>query len=500
MQLNLLKRLAGQTAVYGLSSIVGRLLNYLLVPIYTRVFLPEEYGIVTDLYAYVGFLIVIFTYGMETAFFRYVKEESNPQEVYSTAFLSLAISSTVFVSLLLCFAQPIATWLQYPQQAHYIIWFACILGLDTLVVIPFAHLRQEEKAIQFASIKLINIATNISLNLLWIVFCPHILANYPQFVDKLPFFSYIYNPSIGIGYIFISNLIASAITLLLLLPQIFTIKLRLNKNIWAKMIVYALPLVVVGFAGIVNEMLDRILLKYLLPYNLTQNIAQIGIYGACYKLSILMTLFIQAFRFAAEPFFFAQAKHNNAPATYAAVLKYFIIIGAFIFLGITLCLDVFKYFIGEKYHDGIGVVPILLMANLFLGIYYNLSIWYKLINKTIIGAYIGLIGAAITIALNIWLIPIIGYFGSAWATLICYMTMTGINYYWGKAHYPIPYPLKDIFVALLLALFLFVIDYVLSAHYTKMTLLSIFSVKSLLLSIYITYILYMEKTGLKKLF
>lgn len=424
--MNPLKKLLNQTAIYGLSSVVGRLLNYLLVPLYTRYFLPEEYGVVTEFYAYVAFLVIVLTYGFETAFFRFSKKEDASKTVYSTALISLIITSLIFVVLVLLNSLDIASWMGYIGNKEYVEWFAIIIALDAISSISFAKLREQNKAIRFAFIRLTNIFINIGLNLYFIVF-----------------------KEFGIEYIFIANLISSIITLLLLSPEMMASSWKFDKVLWKKMMVYAFPLLIAGLAGMTNETIDRILLKHLLP-SPSNAIAEIGLYGAFYKLSIIMTLFIQTFRFAAEPFFFAQEKEKNSKIIYADVMRYFTIVMAFIFLGVTTYYDLIKGFLGSNYHDerGFLVVSILLLANLFLGIYYNLSIWYKLSEKTKYGAYLSIFGAIITIALNFILIPIIGFEGSAWATLVCYFSMTIASYYIGKKHYPIPYNIKLIGVYL----------------------------------------------------
>ena len=420
--MNPLKKLASQTAVYGLSSVIGRFLNYLLVPLYTRYFLPSEYGVVTEMYAYVAFLVIVLTYGFETAFFRFSKKENDVKVVYSTALISLLISSTLFVLLVFLSSDSISNLMGYGIETKYIEWFAIIVALDAISSISFASLREQNKALRFASIRLLNIFVNIGFNLYFIV--------YKEF---------------GIEYIFISNLISSVVTILLLLPEMLKSVWVFDKKLWNKMRVYALPLLIAGLAGITNETIDRILLKHLLP-NPEISAAELGLYGAFYKLSILMTLFIQTFRFAAEPFFFAQANNKNSKTVYADVMKYFTIIMAVIFLGVTIFYDIIKGFLGSEYHDerGFLVVSILLLANLFLGIYYNLSIWYKLTEKTKYGAYLSLYGAIITLILNFILIPKIGFVGSAWATLICYFSMTVASYYIGSKHFPIPYQLERI--------------------------------------------------------
>ena len=419
--MNPLKKLASQTAIYGLSSVVGRLLNYLLVPLYTRYFLPPEYGVVTELYAYVAFLVVMLTYGMETAFFRFSKKEETTK-VYSTTLISLLISSVVFVGLIFLNSSAISQWLGYANHPEYIQFFALIIGMDAVASISFAKLREQDKAMRFAFIRIVNIMINIGLNLYFIVYQEY-----------------------GIAYIFIANLVASVITLIILFPQMINSSWVFDKKLWKKMMIYALPLLIAGLAGMTNETIDRILLKHLLP-NTDMAASELGLYGAFYKLSIIMILFIQTFRFAAEPFFFAQEKEGNSRKIYADVMKYFTIIMAFIFLGVTIFYDVIKGFLGSEYHDerGFLVVSILLLANLFLGIYYNLSIWYKLTEKTKYGAYLSIFGAIITLSLNFTLIPVLGFVGCAWATLICYFSMTVASYYLGKRHFSVPYQVKRI--------------------------------------------------------
>ena len=419
--MNPLKKLASQTAIYGLSSVVGRLLNYLLVPLYTRYFLPAEYGVVTELYAYVAFLVVMLTYGMETAFFRFSKKEETTK-VYSTTLISLLISSVVFVGLIFLNSSAISQWLGYANHPEYIQFFALIIGMDAVASISFAKLREQDKAMRFAFIRIVNIMVNIGLNLYFIVYQEY-----------------------GIAYIFIANLVASVITLLMLFPQMISSSWVFDKKLWKKMMIYALPLLIAGLAGMTNETIDRILLKHLLP-NTDMAASELGLYGAFYKLSIIMILFIQTFRFAAEPFFFAQEKEGGSRKIYADVMKYFTIIMAFIFLGVTIFYDVIKGFLGSEYHDerGFLVVSILLLANLFLGIYYNLSIWYKLTEKTKYGAYLSIFGAIITLSLNFTLIPVLGFVGCAWATLVCYFSMTVASYYLGKRHFSVPYQVKRI--------------------------------------------------------
>lgn len=452
--MNPLKKLASQTAVYGLSSILGRLLNYLLVPLYTRVFSPEQYGVVTEMYAYVSFLIIILTYGMETAFFRFSQNQSDKEKVYSTSLISILSSSAIFIIILSFFASPVANVIGYESKSNYIVWFAWIIGLDAISAIPFAKLREQKKAKTFAAYRLLNIFVNIFFNLFFIVYLPKAYTDSSNALHSLSLS--IYNPEMGEGYVFVSNLIASAFTLLLLLPSVIKIKWTFDAVLWKEMIRYALPLLVAGLAGMTNETMDRILIKYLLPADISM--VQLGIYGACYKVSILMTIFTQAFRFAAEPFFFAQEKESGSGKLYADVMKYFTIVGMVIFLGIMLFIDIVQQFVGEQYRVGIGVVPILLLANVFFGMFFNLSIWYKLSGQTKYGAVLSVFGAALTIILNIILIPRMGYMGAAWATLICYLSMLVASYIIGQKKYYIPYNLWSLARIILLALFFYALS------------------------------------------
>ncbi len=475
--LNPIKRLAGQTAIYGTSSIIGRLLNYLLVPIYTRVFVTQEFGTFIEMYSYVAFMIVILTYGMETAFFRYAEKEREIKDtVYSTSFISLLLTSLFFIILVFSNSDHLATLVRYPQNPEYIRWLAAIVGLDALSSIPFAKLRAENKAVRFATIKLLNIGINITLNLFFIVFCPWVLKN--DYAVLSGIISPVYDPQIGVGYIFISNLIASIATVILLLPQIISANWRFDMVLWRRMIIYALPLLLGGLAGVANEALDKLLLKYMLPQDIAMS--QVGIYGACYKISIMMTIFIQAFRFAAEPFFFSQAREKNARELYGEVMKYFVIICLIIFLSIMLFINIVQHFIGEEFREGLIVVPILLLANMFLGIYFNLSIWYKITGRTHYGAVFAMVGAMITLLLNIWWIPIFGYVGSAWATLICYFSMTMLSYFTGRKYYPVKYDVLRILAYIIFGIAIYllstlIIEFIpLPYYYINIPLLVIF--------------------------
>ena len=452
--LNSLRKLASQTVVYGLSSIVGRFLNYLLVPLYTYTFPAAAYGVVSEFYAYAGFFAVFLTFGLETGYFRFRHRDDIPAgAAYPAALGFLLLANLAFLALLTGFRQPLADLLRYPEHPEYLLWFGLILAADAASALPFARLRAENRAWRFAGIKLAEIILAIGLNLLFLVGLPKILALWPQ----APL-ARLYDPNLGVGYIFLANLIASACKLLLLTPQFRGIRWRAGLAVMRPMLAYSLPMVVIGLAGMVNEMLDRAILKYLLPYDLPTNLRLLGIYGACYKLSILMTLFVQAFRYAGEPFFFAYAGRADAPRAYALVMRYFVIFCVFIFLLVTLFIEVFQHFIGEEYREGLGIVPILLMANLFLGIYVNLSIWYKLTDRTGMGAWVSVFGAVLTVGLNLWLIPSLGYEGSAWATLACYASMALVSWQLGRHYYPVPYPVWRMAAYLAFGLVLYLAD------------------------------------------
>ncbi len=425
---NPIRKLAGQTAIYGLSSIVGRLLNYLLVPLYTYKFAnAADYGVVSELYAWVAFLVVLLTFGMETAYFRFRKEVEDEKEVFKSGFFTLFIVNIAFLLFIFIFNQPIANAMLFSEHPEYIVLLSLIVVIDGVSALPLARLRAEEKAFKFAGINFMAILVNIILNLffLLVLFDPA-------------------NPEQGVFYILLANLISSALKPFVLIKDFLGISFRPNWRLVKGMLVYALPLVVAGFAGIINETLDRILLKHLLittdPSGLMYAEAQVGIYSACYKLAMLVTIIIQAFRYAAEPFFFAQQKNENKNQIYVKVMNYFIGFLCLVFLGVTMNIDILKHFIqNEIYWEGLGVVPILLVANIFLGIYYNQSIWYKLSNKTKFGALISITGAILTIVLNILFIPKYGYWASAWATLAVYGFQMILSYILGQKHHPIPY-------------------------------------------------------------
>jgi O-antigen/teichoic acid export membrane protein len=417
-------RLMSDTAVYGLGTMIPRLLNYgVLTPYYTRKFLQADYGIITELYAYVVVLQVVLTYGMETGYFRFSTEKSRENNVYSTIILALLVSSIAFIFLMTLFAGPIAGFLDYSDHKEYIIWFTWIIALDAFTSIPFAKLRRERKAFRFSMIKIANVVVSIVMVFFFYEVYPW-LKGIPKVMD--------------VRYVFIANLIGSSLTLLLLWKEIFQARFRFDTALFKTLMIYSIPLLIGGLSGSINEALDRILLKHLLPSSVNA-MAQLGVYGANYKLAVFMTLFIQMFRYAADPFFFANMDNKDAKNLYARVMNYFVIFCSLIFLGIMVNIDIAKFFIGKDFHEGLKIVPVVLLANLLLGVYLNLSIWYKLNNKTMYGAVFMAIGAVLTIILNIVLVPIMGYAGAAWTHLIVYVLMVGISYYYGQKQYPVPY-------------------------------------------------------------
>lgn len=489
-KLNPFKKLAGDTAIYGISSILGRFLNWGLAPYYTFVFIAEEFAVFINLYAYVAFFLVLLTYGMETAYFRYASKSKNPEEVYSTSLISLFFTSVLFVVLILSFSPSIASLIGYPQYPQYIVWLAIILGIDALTAIPFARLRLNNRPVKFATIRIISIAFNIGFNLFFLSFAPKWLGN-----NSESFIRHIYSPGIGVGYVFISNLLASIITLLLLVPELFKISFRLNKHFLVTMLRYAFPVLIVGLAGMVNQNIDKILIPFLLSED--QNpMYQLGIYSANFKLAVLMNMFIQAFRYAFEPFFFSRSDSKNDPQIYASVMNYFVIFGLLIFLGMVLYIDLIKIIIEPTYHEGLKVVPIVLMGNLFFGIYFALSLWYKLKDMTRYGAYIALTGAAFSLSLNFILIPVWGYMGSAVAVFISYFVMMVFSYFLGRKFYPIPYNLRKIGLYFSIALLL----YVTSFFFLSQPAVIKYTLNTLLFMIFLFSVYKLEETQIRHLF
>ncbi len=450
--LSSIKKLAGQTFWYGMSSIFGRFLNYLLTPLLVTIFASGDYGKISTLFTIAAFLNIVYTYGLETSYFRFSSVQPEPK-VYSTCASSILLTTTLFTGILLLLVKQFADFFEMPRHPEYISWVILIVAADTLSVMPFAKLRYEGRPRKFAAIKILNILINVGLVVFFLVVCKNA---YEKDADNL--FATIYNPKIGLGYVIIANLAASVLTLLLLSRELLQFRFRLNLSFWKEMMQYSWPLIIVGFGGIINETIDRIMLLKLYPGTTEQAFSQSGIYSANYKLAVLIVLFIQAFRMGAEPFFFKQSASENAQRTYARVMKFFVIACCFCFLSVTLFLDIWKYFMGTahpEYYSGLKVVPILMTAKIFLGIYYNLSIWYKIKNRNLLGAWITLGGAAITILFNWIFIPVWGYTACAIATILCYGFMMVTSYLLGQKHYPIPYAWKKILAYIVICLLMF---------------------------------------------
>ena len=429
------------------------MLNFLFLPLYTGIFSKSDYGVLSLLLVAVAFMNIVFTYGMETAYFRFVTKEKG-ENVFATAVYSLFATSIIFSFVIWLFDLQIAQYFDIKNKLNFIHWFIGIIVLDTLAIIPLARLRLEGKALKYAAVKLINVAIIIFFN---IVFLLPLIPKLSHFRKYLPFE---YNPEIGIGYIILANLIASGSVLLLLTPYLLKVNGRFDKAVFKSMLKFGSPLLLVGMAGMINEMLDRILLKELLNGSSKVVNGEIGIYSACYKLAMIIALVNTAFRQAAEPFFFKQEKESNSKKTYAKVLKYYSITCLAIALLIALYLEpIANLMIHPSYHEGLKIVPVLLLANILLGMYYNLSVWYKLTQKTIYGMYIAIIGAGITLGMNLLLIPSLGFYGSAVATLICYFCMLVISYYLGKRHYPIAYPMRRIILYFIFGISLYFIEF-----------------------------------------
>ncbi len=431
-----LKSLAKETAIYGVSSIVGRFLNYLLVPVYT-IALPASsggYGVVTNIYAWVALILVLLTCGMETGFFRFAnKGQDDPMRVYSTTLLSVSIGSLVFVALGLLFLEPIAGWLEYGEHPWYIGMMMIVVAMDAIQSIPFAYLRYKKRPIKFAALKLLFIFLNIALNL----------------------FYYVILEGNDVGYAFLFNLVCTSVVMVCMIPELRGFTYVLDKELLKRMLRYSLPLVILGVAGILNQVADKIIFPFVYPDEAEATI-QLGIYGAASKIAMIMAMFTQAFRFAYEPFVFGKSKEKDSREMYAQAMKFFIIFTLLAFLAVMFYLDILRHVIGRDYWDGLRVVPIVMAAEIFMGIYFNLSFWYKLIDETRWGAYFSLTGCIILILMNIFLVPKYDYIACAWAGFTGYGVAMLLSYFVGQKKYPIQYDLKAIGMYVLLAAVLYV--------------------------------------------
>ena len=426
--------------------------SFLLVPLYTDLLPKAEYGKVSIIFAWMIFFNVILAYGMETAFFRFYNNEKDKDNVIETTTVSIFWSSFIFLFTAMLFRNSLADWSDIDSQ--YVIYTIWILALDALVIVPFSKLRAHQKPMVYAIIKIGNVVVNLSLSVFFLLYLPKIAESYPD-----GYLSSLYVENFQVGYIFVANIIASLLTFVVLSPNYIYLNWKFDFSLWKRMMRYGLPIMIAGIAFAINEQFDKILLGKLLPSNVAE--AEVGVYSACYKLGLFMVLYRTAYTLGIEPFFFSHASNENAPQTYATITKYFVIFGSFILLSVIVFADIIKYVMirDTSYWEAMKVVPLIILANFFLGIYTNLSVWYKLIDKTYIGAYISIIGAGVTLALNFILIPSMSYYGSAIATIAAYGSMMLISYYFGNKYYPIPYEIKKISGYLLLSTVFSVISF-----------------------------------------
>ncbi|MFZ2285737.1 MAG: oligosaccharide flippase family protein [Bacteroidales bacterium] len=442
--MNDIRKLAGQTVIYGLGTVVPRFLNYaLLTPFYTYILGRGQYGIVTELYAWMVLALVILTYGMETTYFRFAGKKAPADIVYGTSIVSLFTTSSLFIIAVSLFIHPVSGFLGYGEHPEYIRMFAWIVAIDAFSAIPFAWLRNNNRALTFSILKIINVAVTIVTVFFFLKAAPTLAGKGSTWIYK------IYNPDFQVGYVFVANLAGSAFTLLCLLPFMVKIKPVFDKKLFSRMLAYSWPLLVGGLAGSLNEVLDKILLRRLIGG--AEGLATVGLYGAGYKVGVLMSIFIQMYRFAAEPFFFEKAGSKDAKETYAVTMKYFVITGLILFLGINLYIEALQIIIGPVFRESLIVVPIISMGYLLLGIFINQSIWYKVDDKTIYGAWITIIGAVVTVIVNVVFVPVYGYIAAAWAHVACYLTMVLVSYAVGQKFYPIKYETGKIIMYITLA-------------------------------------------------
>ncbi len=476
-----IKSLAKDTAIYGISSILGKTLNWLLTPLFTYTLATTgEYGIITNLYAYVALVIVILTFGMETGLFRFAnqKDKYNPTEVYSTTLIAVGSVVLVFLVMITIFLKPVTLLLDPGIAATYIYLMVLVLCLDAFSCIPFAYLRYKNRAVRFASLKMLFIVLYIALCCFFLLVCPKLYESRPNLID------WFYKPDSGVLYILLSNLIATFIQTCCLLPELLGFKYTFRWGMFKKMFRYCFPLLILGIAGILNQTVDKIIFPMVYP-DKAEALNQLGIYGACFKIAVVMVMFTQAFRYAFEPFIFSKTQSSDGRQAYAEAMKYFIIFGLLIFLGVMFYMDILKFFINPTYFGGLAVVPIVMMGELFFGIYFNLSLWYKLTDKTYWGAVFSVIGCVVIVALNILFIPIYGFLACAWASFAGYLIIMLISYFIGQKKYPIKYDLKTIGLYFGLALILYAVSVFVSIEHTGLRL----GFNTLLLIIYVSIVL-----------
>ncbi len=471
-----MRSLAKDTAIYGVSSIVGRFLNWLLVPLYTyKLANPAEYGIVTNLFAWTALLLIILTYGLETGFFRFAnKDAENSRKIYGNTMISIGSTSLLFILFIVLFQQPIANFLGYETQSEFVWMLGVIVAVDAFASIPFAYLRFIKRPIAFAGLKLLYIAINIFLNVFFLIGCPWLMKVAPETI------SWFYNPNYGVGYIFISNLIATLLQTMFLIPYIFQGKFEFDGKLIKRILNYSYPLLFLGIAGIANQNLDKILFPFLRDDALTQ----LGIYGAVGKIAMVIMMFTQAFRYAYEPFVFAKNKDADSKSAYSMAMKYYVIFALLIFLGVVMYIDVLKYFIAPEYWIGLGILPIILFAYIFQGIFFNLSIWYKLTDKNHYGAWFSAVGTVVILIGNIIFVPKFSYWGSVWSAFAGYFVIVVLSYFFGQKFMPIKYDLKRIGLYILYALILFGVSLLIKTDYEILNI----ALKTVLLVIFLVVV------------
>ena len=478
------KKLLGQTAIYGLSTVIIRLFPFIISPFVTHAFGPKALAPFIDFYSVAGIIIVLLSHGMETTFFRFAEKEEDHQKLISTATLSVVGASFLFMFFCFIFRQDVAIAFKTPDQINLLTMMLFVLGLDGLATMPFVILRKTGRPKKFAMIKIINGVINFLLVVFFIVILPKL--------GSKGLFGFTYDKNFGIGYVFVANLVASAVTFLLLFQEIKAVRIAaFDGNLWKKMMGYSWPITIAGLAGVINETMDRQFLKYLLPDGI--NTEQMAIYGAVCKIVTFLTLFRQAYLLGIEPFFFSHAKNENSGKSYAKLMDMFVIVNCIILLALCVNLNWLAklYLSNPAYNEGIPIVPIVLMAAVFLGIYLNMSVWYKLSDKTIFGAYLSVLGAAVTIGINIYFIPVYGYWASTWATFLSYFSMMTVSYFLGQYFYPVPYHIKKILGYLGLSFSLSVLSfYVLEGNLI---------IGNLLLLVFLAFVFYFEKDTLLKL-
>lgn len=475
-----LKSLAKDTAVYGLSSIVGRFLNYLLVPLHTAV-LPRasgEYGVMSNLYGFTAFMLVLLTFGMETGFFRFAnRSEKDPMKVYANALIFVGILSVTFIILCLSFLHPLSGFLEYNNHQDFVGMIVIVIAFDSFLSIPYAFLRYKKRPLKFAGIKLFSILVNIVLNLFFLLLCPWLYRHYPETV------AWFFNPDYLLGYIFLVNVITSVAQLFFFIPELRGFSYRIDRGLMKEMVVYSFPILILGLGGVLNQSVDKIIYPFLFT-DRHEGMVQLGIYSATSKIAMVMAMFTQAFRYAYEPFVFGKNREGDNRAMYAAAMKYFLIFSLLGFLAVMFYLDVLRYLVARQYWEGLSVVAIVMGAEIFKGIYFNLSFWYKLIDETRWGAYFSLVGCAVIVTMNVWLVPRYGYVASAWASVAGYGIIMLLSYWMGQKKYPIHYDVKSIGMYVLLAAVLYMIGEQVPIGNTVLRL----AFRTLLLLLFISYI------------